>query len=197
MASSDGAWSLFGANAAHWSYQRSDPTSRRGGRGHRLPQEPDPRPPTPSASPSAFTDSIFAEDIGKFPDTNLAESLNRIPGVQLTREITGEGLNIAIRGLGTNFTKILLNGNQIAVASSGAHRLAEPEPRGRPRPVPDRAVHPPGRQQDADGQSCRRRRRRHRQHAQRPSVRPGRPHLTYSVQGNYNGTPRSGARAAR
>jgi TonB-dependent receptor len=68
---------------------------------------------------AGFQDSIFAEDIGKFPDTNLAESLNRIPGVQLTREITGEGLNIAIRGLGTNFTKVLLNGNQIAVASSG------------------------------------------------------------------------------
>jgi TonB-dependent receptor len=68
---------------------------------------------------ATFQDSIFAEDIGKFPDTNLAESLNRIPGVQLTREINGEGLNIAIRGLGTNFTKILLNGNQIAVASSG------------------------------------------------------------------------------
>jgi len=68
---------------------------------------------------TGFQDSIFAEDIGKFPDTNLAESLNRIPGVQLTREITGEGLNIAIRGLGTNFTKVLLNGNQIAVASSG------------------------------------------------------------------------------
>jgi len=68
---------------------------------------------------TGIQDSIFAEDIGKFPDTNLAESLNRIPGVQLTREITGEGLNIAIRGLGTNFTKVLLNGNQIAVASSG------------------------------------------------------------------------------
>ncbi|HEY8614787.1 TonB-dependent receptor [Phenylobacterium sp.] len=64
-------------------------------------------------------DSIFAEDIGKFPDTNLAESLNRVPGVQLSREVTGEGLQIAIRGLGTNFTKILLNGNQIAVASTG------------------------------------------------------------------------------
>jgi len=66
-----------------------------------------------------ITDSVFAEDIGKFPDLNIAESLNRIPGVQLTREVNGEGLNIAIRGLGTNFTKILLNGSQIAVASSG------------------------------------------------------------------------------
>ncbi|CAN5266800.1 TonB-dependent receptor [soil metagenome] len=67
----------------------------------------------------AFTDSVFAEDIGKFPDLNIAESLNRIPGIQLTREINGDGLNIAIRGLGTNFTKVLLNGSQIAVASSG------------------------------------------------------------------------------
>lgn len=67
----------------------------------------------------AFTDSVFAEDIGKFPDLNIAESLNRIPGVQLTREINGDGLNVAIRGLGTNFTKILLNGAQAAVASSG------------------------------------------------------------------------------
>jgi TonB-dependent receptor len=66
-----------------------------------------------------FSDTVFAEDIGKFPDLNIAESLNRMPGVQLTREINGEGLNVAIRGLGTNFTKVLLNGAQAAVASSG------------------------------------------------------------------------------
>lgn len=68
---------------------------------------------------TGFQDSIFAEDIGKFPDLNLAESLNRVPGVQLTREVNGEGLNVAIRGLGTNFTRVLLNDAQIAVASSG------------------------------------------------------------------------------
>jgi len=67
-----------------------------------------------------FTDSIFAEDIGKFPDLNIAESLNRIPGIQLSREVNGEGLNISIRGLGTSFTKTLLNGSQIAVASTGS-----------------------------------------------------------------------------
>jgi TonB-dependent receptor len=66
-----------------------------------------------------FQDSVFAEDLGKFPDTNIAESLNRIPGVQVAREITGEGLNIQIRGLGTSFTKILLNGAPVAVASTG------------------------------------------------------------------------------
>ena len=66
-----------------------------------------------------FTDSIFAEDIGKFPDTNIAESFNRIPGITITRETSGEGLNIAIRGLGTNFTTVLLNDAPVAVASTG------------------------------------------------------------------------------
>ncbi|MEI9994432.1 MAG: TonB-dependent receptor [Rhizomicrobium sp.] len=67
-----------------------------------------------------FTDSVFAEDIGKFPDTNIAESLNRIPGVTISREIDGEGVNVSIRGLGTSFTKITLNNAAIAVASTGA-----------------------------------------------------------------------------
>ncbi len=66
-----------------------------------------------------FQDSIFAEDLGKFPDTNIAESINRIPGIQVSREITGEGLNIQIRGLGTSFTKVLLNGAPVSVASTG------------------------------------------------------------------------------
>ena len=66
-----------------------------------------------------FSDSIFAEDIGKFPDTNIAESFNRIPGITISREVTGEGLNVAIRGLGTNFTRVLLNGAPVAVASTG------------------------------------------------------------------------------
>ncbi|THD81709.1 MAG: TonB-dependent receptor [Phenylobacterium sp.] len=66
-----------------------------------------------------FTDSIFAEDIGKFPDLNIAESLVRIPGVQLTRDIDGSGVQVSVRGLGPSFTKILLNGSQIAVASDG------------------------------------------------------------------------------
>ncbi|MDR6675075.1 TonB-dependent receptor [Xanthomonas sp. 1678] len=66
-----------------------------------------------------FSDTVFAEDIGKFPDMNIAESLNRIPGVQLARDVNGEGLNIAIRGLGTSFTKTTLNGSSIATASIG------------------------------------------------------------------------------
>jgi TonB-dependent receptor len=68
---------------------------------------------------TAFTDTVFAEDIGKFPDLNIAESLTRIPGIQLSRDATGEGLNVSIRGLGTDFSKITLNGSQIAVATPG------------------------------------------------------------------------------
>ena len=68
---------------------------------------------------TTFSDTVFAEDIGKFPDTNLAESLNRIPGVTINREIDGEGVNVSIRGLGTNFTKVTLNGANVAIASTG------------------------------------------------------------------------------
>ena len=66
-----------------------------------------------------FGDSIFAEDIGKLPATNLAETLNRIPGVTLNRDINGEGFQVSIRGLGPSFSKVLLNNTQIAVASDG------------------------------------------------------------------------------
>jgi TonB-dependent receptor len=66
-----------------------------------------------------FSDSVFAEDIGKFPDTNVAESLNRIPGVTISREIDGEGVDVQIRGLGPSFTKVLLNGAQVAMGSTG------------------------------------------------------------------------------
>jgi len=72
-----------------------------------------------------FVDSVFAEDIGKFPDTNIAESFNRIPGVTINREITGEGLNVAIRGLNTNFTRVLLNNAPVAIASAGQDNAAQ------------------------------------------------------------------------
>ncbi|MGH8219053.1 MAG: TonB-dependent receptor [Steroidobacteraceae bacterium] len=65
------------------------------------------------------TDSIFAEDIGKFADTDIADSFQRVPGINIIRDITGEGVNISIRGLGTDFTKVLLNGAPVAIASTG------------------------------------------------------------------------------
>ncbi len=68
---------------------------------------------------TGFTDSIFAEDIGKFPDMNIAESLARVPGIQLSRDVNGEGLNVAIRGLPSSFTKTTINGASAATASIG------------------------------------------------------------------------------
>ncbi|WP_305804775.1 TonB-dependent receptor [Stenotrophomonas sp. YIM B06876] len=58
---------------------------------------------------TGVVDAIVAEDIGKFPDSNLAESLQRIPGVVITRD-GGEGRSISVRGLGPDFTRVRLNG---------------------------------------------------------------------------------------
>jgi TonB-dependent receptor len=56
-----------------------------------------------------MVDIINAEDIGKFPDSNLAESLQRLPGIALDRD-NGEGRGITVRGLGSDFTRVRLNG---------------------------------------------------------------------------------------
>lgn len=57
-------------------------------------------------------DNIVASDIAAFPDLNLAEALQRIPGVAITRD-TGEGRQIALRGLGPDFTRTQLNGMEV------------------------------------------------------------------------------------
>lgn len=62
---------------------------------------------------SGVLDAITAEDIGKFPDTNLAESMQRIPGVSINRE-GGEGSRVTVRGLGPNFNLVTHNGRTIA-----------------------------------------------------------------------------------
>ena len=67
-----------------------------------------------------FTDSIFAEDIGKFPDLNLAESLQRLPGIQIERDATGEGTRVNIRGLGPQFAILSMNGAQLQTASDNS-----------------------------------------------------------------------------
>jgi len=54
-------------------------------------------------------DAITAEDIGKFPDTNLAESLQRIPGIAIDRSL-GEGSTVTVRGWGADFNLVTLNG---------------------------------------------------------------------------------------
>ncbi len=60
-----------------------------------------------------LVDGIVAEDIGKFPDTNLAESMQRIAGVSIDRNASGEGSKITVRGVGPDFNMVLLNGRQM------------------------------------------------------------------------------------
>lgn len=61
-------------------------------------------------------DAISAEDIGKFPDTNLAESLQRITGVSIDRS-NGEGSRVTVRGFGPEFNLVMLNGRQMPASS--------------------------------------------------------------------------------
>ncbi len=63
-------------------------------------------------------DSISQEDIGKFPDLNVAESLQRITGVSIDRN-GGEGQQVTVRGFGPQFNTVLVNGRQIATDSAG------------------------------------------------------------------------------
>src|SRR3546814_19490199 len=63
-------------------------------------------------------DAISAEDIGKFPDTNLAESLQRITGVSIDRQ-NGEGSLVTVRGFGPEFNLVTLNGRQMPTALIG------------------------------------------------------------------------------
>ena len=62
----------------------------------------------------AVVDSISAEDIGKFPDRNIAESLQRIPGVSIVRSFAGEGGDVSIRGTNSELTQVSMNGNYVA-----------------------------------------------------------------------------------
>lgn len=65
-------------------------------------------------------DAIVAEDIAKFPDQNLAESLQRIPGISISRD-AGEGRAITVRGLSSQFTRVRVNGLEtIATSVDGA-----------------------------------------------------------------------------
>jgi TonB-dependent receptor len=67
-------------------------------------------------SADGVVDAIAAEDIGKFPDTNLAESLQRIPGVAIDRT-NGEGSQVTVRGFGGGFNLVTLNGRSMPTAN--------------------------------------------------------------------------------
>ncbi|MFN4136792.1 MAG: TonB-dependent receptor [Novosphingobium sp.] len=69
-------------------------------------------------SAQGVVDAISAEDIGKFPDTNLAESLQRITGVSIDRS-NGEGSTVTVRGFGPEFNLVLLNGRQMPTSTLG------------------------------------------------------------------------------
>ncbi len=65
---------------------------------------------------TGVVDAISSEDIGKFPDTNLAESLQRITGVSIDR-VNGEGSRVTVRGFGADFNLVTINGRQLPTNS--------------------------------------------------------------------------------
>ncbi len=73
-------------------------------------------------------DAISAEDMGKFPDTNLAESLQRITGVSISRN-NGEGSKVTVRGFGEDYNLITLNGRAMPGASAPIAGNAAPSSR--------------------------------------------------------------------
>ena len=68
-------------------------------------------------------DAIFAEDIADFPDTNLAESVQRLPGVSIDR-VGGEGRQISIRGLSPEFSRVRINGMEALTTTSATDAVA-------------------------------------------------------------------------
>ena len=67
---------------------------------------------------TGMVDAIMAEDIADFPDSNLSESIQRIPGVAIARD-AGEGRQISVRGLGPQFTRVRINGME-TLTTTGA-----------------------------------------------------------------------------
>ena len=67
---------------------------------------------------NAIVDAISTEDLGKFPDSNVAESLQRIPGVAIDRS-SGEGRFVTVRGFGPAFNTVLVNGRTFASDNQG------------------------------------------------------------------------------
>ena len=65
-------------------------------------------------------DAISAEEMGKFPDTNLAESLQRITGVSIDR-VNGEGSRVTVRGFGPGYNLVTLNGRAMPTASTAMY----------------------------------------------------------------------------
>jgi iron complex outermembrane recepter protein len=82
---------------------------------------------------SGIVDAISAEDIGKFPDSNLAAAMERVPGVTVTRaattltgtggtSTTGDPTQITVRGFGPQFNETLFDGRQVPIATGNTTR---------------------------------------------------------------------------
>ncbi|WP_417485673.1 TonB-dependent receptor [Maricaulis sp.] len=78
---------------------------------------------------NGVVDAIVAEDIAAFPDLNLAESIQRIPGISINR-VAGEGRQITVRGLGSDFTRVRINGME-AMSTTGGSDASGGSNRGR------------------------------------------------------------------
>lgn len=65
-------------------------------------------------------EAITAEDIADFPDANLAESIQRLPGISIDRD-NGEGRTITVRGLGGDFQQTRLNGADALSITGGGN----------------------------------------------------------------------------
>src|SRR3546814_3499603 len=69
---------------------------------------------------AGVVDAISSEDIGKFPDSNVAASLQRLPGVSIQRSgARGEPQGITVRGFGGDFNETLYDGRRISTATGG------------------------------------------------------------------------------
>ncbi len=64
-------------------------------------------------------DSIVAEDLGRFPDANVADSLSHITGITISRTRGGEGQYVNVRGLGPAYSIVTLNGRILATDGDG------------------------------------------------------------------------------
>src|SRR5690554_4427989 len=71
----------------------------------------------------AFSSIIATDDVGNFADQNVAESLQRLPGITLQKS-EGEGKFVTVRGLGPGFVTVSMNGNELASAGEDSRAFA-------------------------------------------------------------------------
>ncbi|MGH8167004.1 MAG: TonB-dependent receptor plug domain-containing protein, partial [Woeseiaceae bacterium] len=70
-------------------------------------------------SANSIVDSIASEELGRFPDPNVADSLSHVPGVTVSRTRNGEAQYVNIRGLGPEFSVVTLNNRILATDDEG------------------------------------------------------------------------------